>query len=73
MPYWEDLVLKKYKYEIGDLISVISEGFTDIATVLNISVTDYDKLYEFYEVGSALSGEIYIIPQGMIEGEITGN
>ena len=63
----------KYKYEIGDLICVASEGFRDVAIVLNISITDYDKLYEFYEVSSAFSGEVYIIPQGMIKGEITSN
>ena len=61
----------KYKYEIGDLVYVVSKNFKDVAIILSVSVPHYDKLYEFYEVNSAVSGENYIIPQGMIEGEIT--
>ena len=64
---------EKYKYEIGDLISVKSENYKDIAIILTVSVPNYDNLYEFYQVYSALSGEVYIIPQGMIVGEITTN
>ena len=60
-------------FEVGDLISVESKGFSDIAIILSVSVPEYDNLYEFYQVNSALSGETYIIPQGMIAGEIISN